>query len=232
MKEYEKITQGVYRIIGKRSNSYLVEDESLVLIDTGMPGDDTIILDTIRTIGLTPGDLKYIFITHAHLDHVGSLAAVQAATGAQIVSSKYEQDHVEGRKMLCSMRREGVGGKIFKALLFIMEKFIVKYQPANVDIAVPDSGIGVGIAGLQIIETPGHSAGSLSFYHEGKKILITGDALSGDPSLRLPPMAGCSSYEQALRSVKQLTEFDYGICLFGHGAPSMDMADSHVKLLI
>ncbi|MEI6126924.1 MAG: MBL fold metallo-hydrolase [Pseudomonadota bacterium] len=231
MHSHEKVSDGVFRIRGKRSNIYLLAGASLVLVDTGMPGDGEGILRAIQELGYAPAAVQYVFITHGHLDHVGSLAAVKAASNAKVIASINEKEYVEGRKMLCSMSREGLGGKAFRIILFFMEKFLQKYEPARVDL--PFSGDSVATAaGMSIIETPGHSAGSLSFYHQEKKILFSGDALSGSPSLRLPVKAGCSDYARALQSVQCIGELDFELCLFGHGEPLIGRAAKKVKALL
>jgi len=231
MKYCEAVTEGVFRIAGKRSNMFLVTGDSLVLVDAGMPGDDAAVLGALGELGFSPDKLDYIFITHAHLDHVGGLAALKAATGAQIVADRSEQKHIEGKKMLCSMPREGVGGSVFRAALYVMERFFMKYRPVAVDVAWKKSDGGSFIAGMMIIETPGHSPGSLSFLHPDKGVLCTGDALSGDPCLRLPPRAGCSDYARALDSAAALCRLDFKACLFGHGAPLTDAAREKVMAL-
>lgn len=117
------------------------------------------------------------------------------------------------------MPREGLGGNIFRCILFIIEKFIQKYAPVYLDKPYCDEG-GVGkISSIEIISTPGHSLGSLSFYFPKKKVVFTGDALTGMPAPGLPMRAGCSNYGQALRSVRRLAELDVDACLFGHGEP-------------
>ncbi len=228
---YDTITDGVYRIKGQRSNIYLVAADSLVLIDTGMPGDDQAVLETLRDLGHAPADVAYIFITHAHLDHVGSLASLASVTGAKVVAGALEADRLEGRRMLCSMKREGFSGTLFRGMLFVVEKFVTPYVPTALDIAITSENRADPVAGFTIIETPGHSPGSLSFLHGGRELLFTGDALSGAPRLKLPPRAGCSSFADALRSVKKLGELDFDTCLFGHGAPLTDRAAARVRKL-
>jgi len=85
--------------------------------------------------------------------------------------------------------------------------------------------------GIQVIASPGHSPGSMSYYLKDKRILITGDALSGAPALRIPPRFGCADYHEALRSVKTFTELDFERCLFGHGKPLTDKASLMVRKL-
>jgi len=215
----QPICDGVYRLQGSRSNIYLLTAPGPMLVDTGMPGDEQVTLQALRELGLAPRDLRTIFVTHAHLDHIGALAAVKAATGATIVAGMPEKDHIEGRRMLCSMRREGLGGNIFKCILYVLEKFVQKYTPVQLDTAFSAQRGSSPVQGLEIIATPGHSPGSLSFYVPAKKALFTGDALTGMPAPRLPLRAGCSSYAAALESVGRLAALDADICMFGHGEP-------------
>ncbi|MCP4358969.1 MAG: MBL fold metallo-hydrolase, partial [Chloroflexi bacterium] len=84
-----EILPGIHWIDGGSSNMYLcVEENDLTLIDVGMPKKKKQILQMISDIGRQPADLTRILVTHADLDHVGSLAAVQEATGAKIVASR------------------------------------------------------------------------------------------------------------------------------------------------
>lgn len=62
-------------------------DAGAVLIDGGMPQAADMLLTRMRELGVAPGDLKLILHSHAHADHAGPLAAVQRATGAQLVSN-------------------------------------------------------------------------------------------------------------------------------------------------
>jgi glyoxylase-like metal-dependent hydrolase (beta-lactamase superfamily II) len=231
MDSYHQIVDGIYRIRGSRSNIYLVDGPGPLLIDTGMPGDDHIILQALHDLGVAPRDLRSILITHAHLDHVGALAAVKAATGVPVLASMHEKDHIEGRRMLCSMRREGPGGKVFRCILFVMEKFVKKYAPVQIDTAYSNADEVGLVEGVEVIATPGHSPGSLSFYFPKKKALFTGDALTGAPAPGLPLRAGCSDYVQALRSVQRLAHIDADVCLFGHGEPLAGNAASVLREL-
>ena len=217
MKKYEKVIEGIYRIIGVRSNIYLIEGEDLVLIDTGMPGDGNKVLEVLKDLGYRKEDLKYILITNAHMDHVGSLAFLKKATGAKIVASIKEKNFIEGRRMLCSMKREGVGGKFFKIILFMLEKFAAKYEPTILDIPFDGNENNETVKGVKIINTPGHSMGSLSYLCLTKWAVFTGDALTSVPVPGLPLRAGCSDHGQVLVSVKYISKHNFNTALFGHG---------------
>lgn len=224
MASYQKVSEGIFRIIGSRSNIFLVVDPVPVLIDTGMPGDETFILQALNELGLHARNVSMILITHAHLDHVGALAAVKLATDARVIASVHEKDHIEGRKLLCSMRREGLNGALFKCMLYVMEKFIKKYEPVQLYSTYSETDGTGRVDDVHIIATPGHSPGSLSFYFPGKKAVFTGDALTGTPAPGLPLRAGCSDYARALRSAQRLAQLDADLCFFGHGEPLLGNA--------
>jgi glyoxylase-like metal-dependent hydrolase (beta-lactamase superfamily II) len=228
----QEIVPGIYQIKASRSNVFLLAGKTLTLIDTGMPGDGEAILHCITSIGRKPEEVSHILITHAHMDHTGSLAFLKKATNAKVVASEAEHEYIQGNKKLWTMEREGFGGKIFKAVLFLAQTFFLNYQPAAVDILCRGEETMDYFARIKVIPTPGHSPGSLSYYIPDKGIIFTGDALSGEPDLRLPPRAGCANYKQAVESVKKLASLKYDICTFGHGEPIKGGADELIKKLI
>jgi glyoxylase-like metal-dependent hydrolase (beta-lactamase superfamily II) len=227
----KKIANNIYLISKGRSNSYLLAGDDLALVDTGMPGDEKHILAGIAEIGRSPAELRHILITHAHMDHMGSVAAMKKASGARVVASAREVDYIEGVKKTWTMGREGAGGKLFKAVLFLMETFFVRYEPAGVDIRCAGGELLDCFGGMRVIDAPGHSPGSLSYYVPSGRILFTGDALSGAPALKLPPRPGCADYDAALKTVNKLAELDFDLCLFGHGEPLLHKASQAVQRL-
>ena len=66
-------------------NTFLIDTpDGCVLVDAGLPGHDADILQGIAESGRRPTDVRHLIVTHAHPDHIGSLAAVRAATGAAV----------------------------------------------------------------------------------------------------------------------------------------------------
>lgn len=90
--ELEAVTAKVRRLVAANAghmtyhgtNTYVVETGSgLALID---PGPD-LAAHSDRLIDLCGGDLRSIFLTHAHADHCGAVEAVRRATGAKLVAA-------------------------------------------------------------------------------------------------------------------------------------------------
>lgn len=50
----------------------LVTGEANVIIDTMTPWDGDLLIKSLRTISLDPGDIDYVVSTHGHSDHVGN----------------------------------------------------------------------------------------------------------------------------------------------------------------
>ncbi len=70
-----------------------------VLIDTGFPGQLSLIQEAAAKAGIALENLTHIVITHHDMDHVGSLAAMKRTfPKAQIVSSAIEADYINGSK--------------------------------------------------------------------------------------------------------------------------------------
>src|SRR6185312_13439497 len=90
-----QVAAGVHRIPlgGGFVNAYLLETTGgLVLVDSGVPGSEQAVLGAIAEAGHEPSSLTTVLLTHAHLDHSGSAAAVREATGARLLLSKPDAD--------------------------------------------------------------------------------------------------------------------------------------------
>lgn len=91
-----KIFGDTYYVGTTRLSTLLIaSDEGHILVDGGFPGAAPIIADNIRALGFDPADIKLIVNSHTHIDHVGSIAAFQQATGAQVAASPAAADAME-----------------------------------------------------------------------------------------------------------------------------------------
>ena len=93
--------------------AFLIETESgLVLVDAGWPRTEQPILRRMRALGRS--DLRLIFITHAHLDHYGSAAALRRLTGAPIAIHRADAEFMaRGETPVRSARSWGRLGRWF-----------------------------------------------------------------------------------------------------------------------
>ena len=102
----ERIASGIYRVdaIGL-SNSISVllidGDDGWTLVDTGMRASVLRIQEALAALGAGPNELRRIYLTHHHLDHIGGLPAVRWwATEAEVVASDHEARIISGEHPL------------------------------------------------------------------------------------------------------------------------------------
>ncbi|MEM5775941.1 MAG: MBL fold metallo-hydrolase, partial [Anaerolineaceae bacterium] len=127
----------------------------LYLIDCSTPGSEGILLAKLRELGR--GDLKLIWITHAHYDHYGSAAALRALTGAPIGVHPADAEFMaRGESPLGSTRGTGLVYTLGQPLVRLL-------NPLRA--APPDFTAGDGETlerwGLEatVLHTPGHTPG-------------------------------------------------------------------------
>lgn len=198
------------------SNVYLViEPPNIVLVDTGMPRQQQAIFDYLRQLGHPPTDLTHILVTHADMDHVGSLAAIQKASSAQVLAG-------------ASSARLVDQGKSPRHMPVIIQWFIdtfVRYR------AVPQAQISVFkdgdmlpfLGGLQVLATPGHTLDHFSFFSPVAGVLFVGDALNTrDGRINLTPPRITADKTAARHSAIRLLELSPAVIACGHGTPSTD----------
>lgn len=164
----------VHNIPMGMARAYLIESQAgLVLVDAGLPHREQSVLRRMRALGRD--DLRLIFITHAHLDHYGSAAALRRLTGAPIAIHHADGDAMAGGKtLLGSVRGRGM---LVRALLPLFESYL-RPEPTMADLLLND-GDNLCAYGLPAValHSPGHTPGSSCLLVE-ERLAFVGDLLS------------------------------------------------------
>lgn len=170
----------------------IVTPQGHVLIDGGLPESAPLIEGAIRQLGFKVGDVKVLLTTQAHFDHVGSLAALQKASGGTVMVMDGDAALVEAG---------GKGDYLFGDR--------VLFPPAHVDRVLKDGDtVALGGINLTALLTPGHTKGCTTWTTEiadgGRtlKVLFAGSTSVNEgtalPSMPTYPTVG-ADYERAFR---------------------------------
>jgi hydroxyacylglutathione hydrolase len=201
----------------------LVEDRRVVIVDAATPGRAGTICRHLESLGYPPEAVDEIWLTHGDIDHMGSVAALQSRSGARIVAHEADAPLVEGLadRELGPVSLGGTYQRIFNWAVHSV------FRPVRVDCALQD---GEALGAWQVVHTPGHTPGSVCFYHPGRGLLLVGDALNHRHGrLGAPPTMFTTDMDQAHASIQRIAALDFEVCCFGHGPPLLENAQVRVR---
>jgi len=139
------------------TNCYIVSDETTkigIIFDPG--GETNKIQAYLDAAGIKPAA---ICLTHGHFDHVMAVPAL--CEKYHIETYAHASDEVYVIDPMSAPAGHGYGQKSFSYDHYIKEGDVLSFGPLM----------------LTVLETPGHTEGSVCFYNESEKILISGDTL-------------------------------------------------------
>ncbi len=211
-----RILPSLYRLRLGLVNAFLIEDErELILIDSGYPGDAARILKAVSECAGPGKKLAHIFVTHCHADHSGSLAEVQKATGARVYMHPADAEKIRAGET----RRpwQPTPGPFNWVLFQVFVKNAPSHvEPCGVDAEVTDRQRVALAGGINVIHTPGHSAGHIALLWERHGgVLFVGDAASNIPNLRMSIVH--EDLAEGRASLQKLAGMDFEHACFGHG---------------
>jgi glyoxylase-like metal-dependent hydrolase (beta-lactamase superfamily II) len=191
-----KVIPNVYRIPGF-VNVYVIDnsDNSLALIDTGLPMIAKNILKGLRELGYPGKPIKTILITHADGDHFGLAARFTEETGIIPQTSAVEADSISRGVSSRPLRPAGV-----QRLLFSLIAPLIKPTPSKADGSlIPGDTIDL-LGGLQVVDSKGHTPGHLSFYSPQDRILFCGDSITLHKDQLAPSSTG-NTWDMSLAKI-------------------------------
>ncbi|MBP7070020.1 MAG: MBL fold metallo-hydrolase [Methanothrix sp.] len=176
-------------------NVYLILDQKPILVDAGMMAAPT--LRNIKKL-IDPAKIEKIVLTHCHHDHSGAAPELKAATGA---------------RLLLSEKEVGAVGDDLASVAYLFGQQAPQYE---VDQTLKEGMVlDIGEWKLEVMETPGHSQGSLCLYEPRAKVLFSGDTVFPDGNIGRTDMYGGSTPD-LVASIERLTGLDVEIMYPGH----------------
>lgn len=225
---------GVHFVEGPASNWIIVTDDSgYILIDSGYPGDASLVLRSIWHVGLKPADAKAVLITHGHVDHLGAAAHFSEAFGTPVLTSAKELAHVQGKERhqvtLAECILNAWRPRVFSWLKHAIAAGALSPKPVAAAEAWTEERL-LGLPGQpRPISVPGHTPGHVAILLPHVGAIATGDALITGHSLSRhhgPQMLDRMYHDdadQAFSATHALDDIDASVILPGHG-PALNMS--------
>lgn len=159
---------------GPGTNTYLVGIDEVAVIDPGP--DDPGHIEAI--IGASMRErVRWILVTHHHIDHSAGVARLKRETGAEIVAFGPPKSAApSGHGPDWAPDRKAKDGEVIEGTEW----------------------------GLEVLHTPGHASDHLCFFLEEERVLFTGDTvLSGSTAVINPPDGDMAAYLQSLERLRK-----------------------------
>jgi glyoxylase-like metal-dependent hydrolase (beta-lactamase superfamily II) len=176
----------------------LIHDGSLALFDTGMNTPDTFskLEEALERIGKSVHDIDRIFLTHYHTDHCGMAGRLKEISGASIHMSRIGSTIIEIQKneeLVINRIKDfyishGLSEKAIDTLITFFRGFRKVTVPFKADVLLdPPHVINLGSSVIEVLPTPGHTRGHVSYYFPKEGLLLSGDHVLPEITPNLSP---------------------------------------------
>ncbi len=203
----------IYPIMGYgiSSNVYVVADEKVAVIDSGIHELSADTIEAISELGLEP---DYLILTHRHVDHIGGALSLKEYFSLKVFAGEKDLDAIKrGDEM-------STGARDFGLKVFPIDGYPLKEGDV----------INLGAYRLKVLETPGHTIGSISLYGDGGE-LFSGDTVFADGGIGrwdLPT----SDFQRLKESIERLSKLDVRSLYPGHGRYIEGDGARHVMMAV
>ena len=216
MAGYEGITAG-----------YLIRGERPCLVETGTAPAAPVVRDALARLGIGPGDLATVVVTHIHLDHAGGAGDIAGMfPPVRVVVHQRGARHLADPSRLVAGARQ-VYGEALDRLFGVLEPV-----PADRIVALDDTGT-IDLGGGRRLDShysPGHAKHHVGLLDSDSGDLYTGDAAgvyipeTADVRPATPPPD--FDLETALGSLRKFAALEPTRLLFSHYGPVSEVAET------
>jgi len=177
-------------------NSYLIDGPARILIDPGHVRFFDHVQQGLRALNLEIADVDLVLCTHMHPDHI---EAVQLFKNTPALVALHEKEW----RMIKNLGRN------------LRSSLGMSYESIMPDVLLKEGDLSMHGIGLTVLETPGHSPGSVSIYWKEQQVLFAGDLIFKDGVGRTDVPGG--NGDLLKESIKRMGALDIEWLLPGHG---------------
>ncbi|WIB77264.1 MBL fold metallo-hydrolase [Curtobacterium sp. MCPF17_002] len=222
------VAPGVVFVEGPVSNwVVLAEEDGVALIDAGYPADTDLVLETVQYAGHDLDDLRRVYVTHGHVDHVGGLPGILARyPDVEVLAHADELDNVRGPGRQQVTPAE-IGGRLASPRVLRWLARAIRsdaLRPTTVSSARAFTGADFDGRAITPLPAEGHTDGSTAYLLPAANAIVTGDAVvsrhdtqpaSWSPRPRMITPFFTADQDRAIASARALPIPE--ILLPGHG---------------
>lgn len=211
-----KICDGLYSTGYHFLPAFLLASPTPVLFDAGVAAMGPYYLKDIETYLGRENAPGYLLLTHSHYDHCGAIPFLkEKIPGLKIGATAHAAKILQKPNVVEMMR--ALNNNFAKVFGDFIENKDIPFNAVEVDLLLKDGDeldFGEGWT-VRIIETPGHTKDSLSYYIPRIKAVIAGEAAGVFHNDGINPQFS-SSYSDYMASLEKLAALDMDILALGH----------------
>jgi glyoxylase-like metal-dependent hydrolase (beta-lactamase superfamily II) len=201
--------------------SYLVRTpRGIVLVDAGMDSTGADVHRGLERMGAASSSITSVLLTHWHNDHAAGARAIQEESNVPAFCHRQEVP-----QLTRETARGGLLGRVSDLIpewgVFVLFKGLLGEATPRAVLkpqTVEDGNIIEQY--FEVVETPGHTPGHLSFYYKPEKILFAGDALAVvENHVHFMARAVTPDVENARKSMRRCLTLDIDVLCPGHRIP-------------
>ncbi len=219
-----EVADGVYAVdteIGGEKGivfSYIVDRGDVAVVETGAEKTSGVFPEVFEELGIKPEKVKFIAVTHVHLDHGGAAGSlVRICEKAKVIV------HPRGAEHLINPER------LWRASKSVLNEIAEIYgkplpiEDSRIVVSEDNSEFTLGNSKIKVVHTPGHAPHHQSFVLD--KILFPGDSAGvykdGHVIPTTPPVFNFEKAVESIRKMRRLNVERIAYTHFGIGEKEM-----------
>ncbi|WP_284140792.1 MBL fold metallo-hydrolase [Virgibacillus sp. LDC-1] len=212
-----------------RTGTYVIDETELTIIETGPSPSVKYIKKGLLELGFELSEVKYIIVTHVHLDHAGGAGLLlrDCPNAKLIVHPRGARHLIDPKKLVAGAR--GVYGDSFSELF----EPIIPIPQDRIEMKGEGDTLQIGAdCTLQFLDTPGHAKHHITIYDPVSNGVFAGDTVGvryeqllreGVPFFLPSTSPNHFDPEEMRKSIKRLHEMKLDRIYYGHFGMTTDI---------